>query len=185
MEICQRGLLGRSAKPLGFVRGLRGSNPLISAEPCYTVTMKTQILKLREQGYSYNQIVAELGCAKSTVSYYCGQDQKVKQLNRQRDKRSKMRAFIQESKTSVVCMDCGNAYPYFIMEFDHRPDEIKLYTISNLNTIPTMEVLLDEIAKCDIVCSNCHKFRTWERLIVSGDSLNMEVPAERWRRPQS
>ena len=143
--------------------------------------MKTQILELRKQGYSYNQIVAELGCAKSTVSYYCGQDQKTKQLSRQKDKRSKMRTLIQESKTSVPCMDCGNSYPYFIMEFDHRPDEIKLYTISDVNTIPSMDALKTEMAKCDIVCSNCHKYRTWERLVTSGDSIDMvDLPLERY-----
>jgi hypothetical protein len=28
------------------------------------------------------------------------------------------------------------------------------------------EKLLAEIAKCDLVCSNCHRIRTWERLTV-------------------
>lgn len=148
-----------------------GSIPTPTAEPCYNVVMREQILKLREQGYSYNQIVAELGCAKSTVSYYCGQDQKTKQLDRQKDKRSKMRAHIQQSKTDIPCMDCGHTYPYFVMEFDHRPDEIKLYNISDVNNIPSMDALIDEMAKCDIVCANCHKYRTWERLVKTGNSL--------------
>lgn len=33
--------------------------------------MKEKILELRKKGYSYNQIVEELKCAKSTVSYHC------------------------------------------------------------------------------------------------------------------
>lgn len=33
--------------------------------------MKEKILKLRDEGNTYNQIVEILGCAKSTVSYYC------------------------------------------------------------------------------------------------------------------
>lgn len=33
---------------------------------------KEQILKLREQGYTYNQICKELGCSKGTVSYHLG-----------------------------------------------------------------------------------------------------------------
>ena len=32
--------------------------------------MKEKILELRKKGYSYNQIVEELECAKSTVSYH-------------------------------------------------------------------------------------------------------------------
>ena len=33
--------------------------------------MKEKILKLRKQGLTYNQIKDQLGCAKSTISYYC------------------------------------------------------------------------------------------------------------------
>lgn len=33
--------------------------------------MKDEILELRNKGYSYNKIVSELGCSKSTVAYYC------------------------------------------------------------------------------------------------------------------
>jgi predicted transcriptional regulator len=33
--------------------------------------MKDEILKLREEGLTYNQIVDKLGCSKGTVSYYC------------------------------------------------------------------------------------------------------------------
>lgn len=33
--------------------------------------MKEQILKLREEGKTYNEISKELGCAKSTISYHC------------------------------------------------------------------------------------------------------------------
>ena len=32
--------------------------------------MKEKILELRKKGYSINNIVKELGCAKSTVSYH-------------------------------------------------------------------------------------------------------------------
>lgn len=34
--------------------------------------MKDKILKLRAKGKTYNEIVDIVGCAKSTVSYYCG-----------------------------------------------------------------------------------------------------------------
>ena len=35
------------------------------------MSYKEKILELRSKGYTYNQIVNEVGCAKSTVSYYC------------------------------------------------------------------------------------------------------------------
>ena len=46
--------------------------------------MREKIIELRERGYSYNQIVCELGCAKSTVSYHCGEGQRAKAAKRQR-----------------------------------------------------------------------------------------------------
>lgn len=62
------------------------------------------------------------------------------------------------------CTDCGKRYPWYQMEWDHLPGTEKLYTVS---TIPRMvgsrKVLLDEIAKCELVCVLCHTQRTFER----------------------
>ncbi len=44
--------------------------------------MKKEILKLRAEGKTYNQIVEILGCSKSMVSYCCGQGQQEKTLKR-------------------------------------------------------------------------------------------------------
>jgi len=52
--------------------------------------MKKDILRLRKEGYTYNQIVEELGCSKGTISYHCGSGQKEKTLNRQRKNRDKV-----------------------------------------------------------------------------------------------
>lgn len=51
------------------------------------------------------------------------------------------------------------------MDFDHIEERgTKLYTIgSGISSMPSMQVLLDEIEKCDIVCANCHRHRTWMR----------------------
>lgn len=44
--------------------------------------MKEKILKLRQEGKTYNEIINELGCSKSTVSYHCGDGQKEKSIKR-------------------------------------------------------------------------------------------------------
>ena len=49
--------------------------------------MKEEILKLRAEGKTYNQIKEILNCSKSTISYYCGEGQKEKTLNRERKRR--------------------------------------------------------------------------------------------------
>lgn len=49
--------------------------------------MKEQILKLKEDGKSYNEIAKIVGCSKSTISYYCGKDQRKKSSERQKKRR--------------------------------------------------------------------------------------------------
>lgn len=44
--------------------------------------LQEQILQLRSSGKTYNQIVEELGCSKSTVSYYCNSGVKQRHLQR-------------------------------------------------------------------------------------------------------
>ena len=46
-----------------------------------------QIIKLREQGYSYNQIKEALNCSKGTISYHLSDQGKEKAMQRQRDRR--------------------------------------------------------------------------------------------------
>src|ERR1035438_9982250 len=49
--------------------------------------MKEKIMQLRAEGLSYNAIVKEVGCAKSTVCYYCGDRQREKITERTRQYR--------------------------------------------------------------------------------------------------
>jgi hypothetical protein len=60
----------------------------------------------------------------------------------------------------VPCMDCGIKYNSPSMHFDHRDPSIKVKNVSAMVGGST-EDLLREIAKCDIVCANCHAERTW------------------------
>jgi len=49
--------------------------------------MKTEILKLRHEGKTYNEIKELLNCSKSTISYYCGNNQKEKTIKRTQKRR--------------------------------------------------------------------------------------------------
>ena len=48
------------------------------------------------------------------------------------------------------------------MDFDHRDGTTKVSSVTRLIN-RSIEVLLAEVAKCDIVCANCHRIRTFER----------------------
>jgi hypothetical protein len=59
-------------------------------------------------------------------------------------------------------MDCGyNAHPE-ALDFDHRDPAQKASMVSRIKTL-SLESLMAEIAKCDVVCANCHRVRTHAR----------------------
>lgn len=61
------------------------------------------------------------------------------------------------------CADCGRTYHPTQMDLDHVRGE-KLFNISYGRVISIADdLLLEEIQKCDLVCSNCHRLRTWRR----------------------
>jgi hypothetical protein len=68
-----------------------------------------------------------------------------------------------ESIKNVPCVDCGNRYPSYVMDFDHI-DENKKFTISSKKHSRSRDSLVEEILKCEIVCSNCHRIRTHNRM---------------------
>lgn len=59
------------------------------------------------------------------------------------------------------CKDCGNCYHPVAMDFDHRPGEAKVKDVAKMKTFAAIDA---EVTKCDLVCSNCHRVRTWVRL---------------------
>ena len=60
----------------------------------------------------------------------------------------------------VPCSDCGGKFPSYCMDFDHRNPKEKKYVIAWMPPRHGKKRILEEIAKCDIVCSNCHRIRT-------------------------
>jgi hypothetical protein len=65
---------------------------------------------------------------------------------------------------SAPCMDCGKAFHPCQMDFDHRPGTVKVTNIGRMvNDEYSLGDILDEISKCDLVCANCHRLRTWLR----------------------
>lgn len=74
---------------------------------------------------------------------------------------------IQDLKSSTPCADCHRRHGYWVMQFDHRPGTEKKFHISEMASYcgpSRREEIMEEIAKCDIVCSNCHADRSFLRL---------------------
>lgn len=78
-------------------------------------------------------------------------------------RRIEFREFVNGLK-SKPCQDCGRTYPPCVMDYDHRPGTIKSKAVSLLAGLASsMNGLLAEIEKCDLVCANCHRIRTHSR----------------------
>jgi hypothetical protein len=58
------------------------------------------------------------------------------------------------------CADCGIQYPYYVMQFDHVRGE-KSFQIGMSTAAKRLELILEEIEKCEVVCANCHAARTF------------------------
>ena len=61
------------------------------------------------------------------------------------------------------CMDCGVQYPPYVMDFDHRDKRTKAAGINQMINLHSYskDKILAEINKCDLVCANCHRIRTY------------------------
>ena len=66
------------------------------------------------------------------------------------------------STKNIPCMDCGKSYPSYVMDFDHRDPSKKLFHVARGRALgKSLLQVKEEINKCDIVCSNCHRERTY------------------------
>lgn len=62
------------------------------------------------------------------------------------------------------CTDCKQKFPPIVMDFDHLPHSRKTSGIARLiRNTHSMERIIEEIAKCELVCANCHRIRTSAR----------------------
>ena len=83
-------------------------------------------------------------------------------LAKSKEARQKKLAYVNDLKAGP-CTDCGGRFHYSAMDFDHiGPD--KVADIAWLINNRSWKALLDEIEKCELVCSNCHRVRTWTRI---------------------
>jgi hypothetical protein len=77
---------------------------------------------------------------------------------------------LRELLRSAQCMDCG-LRDFAVLEFDHREPHDKRDDVSRLaRQYLRWSTIEKEVAKCDVVCANCHRRRTarqfgWRKLL--------------------
>lgn len=77
--------------------------------------------------------------------------------------RAQNRAVVAKIKEDAPCTDCGVNYPACVMQFDHIGND-KVDHVNRLVRSASLKTVMEEIAKCEVVCANCHALRTYNRL---------------------
>ena len=78
-------------------------------------------------------------------------------------KRKKIEHVVSQKLAIGECFDCGficDEYTHICFAFDHLDPELKAFSLSKAHKHTYAEIEL-EIAKCQLVCHNCHAIRTW------------------------
>lgn len=91
---------------------------------------------------------------------------------KRRARAKKFRAYVQAIKVERGCTDCGyNAHPA-ALDFDHLPGQLKLGRLAAMACGSALKTIHAEIDKCEVVCANCHRVRTAERIAQEAGDLN-------------
>ena len=109
----------------------------------------------REYARDYRRKYLEKSKAATLHHYYQNREKLLKQ---EKERRNKHQQIVNEARSSP-CMDCGVSYPPYVMDFDHVRGR-KMFQIGGSMHLATARIRA-EIAKCDVVCSNCHRKRTF------------------------
>lgn len=106
---------------------------------------------------------------KGRMAYLC---KRWRKLNRTRSNRwaidyyGDRKAFMWSLKSNP-CVDCKKWFHPWQMQFDHLPGHEKIAEV-NAAWCHSDIRLFNEIAKCQLVCSNCHENRSYHRRYANG-----------------
>lgn len=90
---------------------------------------------------------------------------KDKHISYVRRNKKRVMEFIEQYKKERCCVDCGfkgEEFPY-VLDFDHLNEgSTKKFNIGSWSqTVLSIEAIEKEISKCELVCANCHRKRTF------------------------
>lgn len=99
---------------------------------------------------------------------------------RQRSRESitrRNREYVHAIKAETPCADCGERFDPVCMDFDHVTGEKESNVSLLMTRTHSIETLKAEIAKCEVVCSNCHRIRTRARFWADGIEIEEVMPS--------
>jgi len=91
------------------------------------------------------------------------QRNKARRQEQNKRRQAEFLAWYTQLKVGEPCADCGLEFHPVAMHWDHLPEFEKEADLGNLAKSGSRARVLDEIAKCELVCANCHAIRTFVR----------------------
>lgn len=67
-----------------------------------------------------------------------------------------------DSLKAFPCTRCKVSYPPYVMEWHHRDRATKKFIIGGGSFRYSRRSISEEIGKCDLLCSNCHRIVEYE-----------------------
>ena len=100
-------------------------------------------------------------------------------LRYQRDHKEKIRgrltgltgekqAYVDKVK-DIPCVDCHNRFPVECMDLDHIRGEKRTDVSAMIHRPYSIQSVVEEVKKCEVVCDNCHRIRTRKRRLRASD----------------
>jgi hypothetical protein len=128
---------------------------LLEAEPTSTVARKLGVAErsLRQRCKQRNILTKPTGYWSAIIADPVGRKRKRRVLlNKNKQAR---RDWLLQLRNGP-CGRCNQKFPAVCMDWHHRDKSTKSFTISKQVTRSAAKILA-EIAKCDLLCANCHR----------------------------
>lgn len=93
-------------------------------------------------------------------SYYKQNTERQKEHTKRR--REEIAKWLKELKSTLSCERCGENHPA-TLDFHHRDPSLKIIAVERLHKSGWKQSRLEEeISKCEVLCSNCHRKHHWK-----------------------
>jgi hypothetical protein len=82
-------------------------------------------------------------------------------MDHQVNKRAYGRSILHRYKLMKGCVKCGYKEHPVALEFNHINPELKKFNIASRAAAIKSAAFKEELAKCEILCANCHRIHTY------------------------
>ena len=143
---------------------------------CSTCKEVKEIDSFGKKGLTKDGTQRYIACCKSCTNTqrnerYARKDSKIRANQKLRviARVNEISSLIQDMKRNP-CTDCGRSFDPVAMDFDHLDGSTKLMAVSYMvYKGHSLESILKEIEKCELVCAVCHRLRGKHRIKLQQD----------------